>query len=126
MTTVTPHFAISDSRILELVRTLENSCQSLEADIGRINIDLSQTEDCIRRYGSDCFVQSQRYLYNLREEKKSKYREVIDKLEQLKHQLETSTMLVTQLAQPAPGLQVNIVRPLNNNVSTVRSGRGAY
>ncbi len=102
----------ADPRVADLVRTLELSCDSLEADIARINLDLKYQEECYARYNSEAFVASIRYLMGLRDDKKMQFRLVIEKLEGLKHNIETSSLLMSQIqsAKAKPVLQVNIIR----------------
>lgn len=87
---------MSDGHVLQIVESLEGACRLIEAELEVINADLANAEDCARRYG-EVFLGPTRYLVQLRENKKMRYREIIGELEALKLQVESSTKLLSVL-----------------------------
>jgi N-glycosylase/DNA lyase len=85
-----------DEEVFRIVSSLEGSARVIEAEIEVINRDIRGTEDSCKRYG-EVFVAPCRFLIQLREDKKMRFREIVSKLETLQMQLESSSDLVTVL-----------------------------
>lgn len=90
----------SDQRVVDIVVSLESAAAHIEAELQVINADLQHTATNLERYG-EIFLAPFRYMSQLREAKKLRYREIIGQLETLKTQIDSSAQLLQVLnAQP--------------------------
>ena len=92
----------------------ESSCFQIEAELQTLNVDLQHTYDCLQRHG-DVFLPAYRHLFNARETKKIRYREIISQLEAIKAQVDASQSLLHSLQSSAMS-----VRPVTVSVNVSR------
>jgi len=85
-----------ETRIAELVASLEAAALAIESELSYINTDLRHTETGLQRYG-DVFIGPYRHLIHLRETKKQQFRGIISELEALRTQLQNSKQLLSVL-----------------------------
>ena len=93
--------ASSDEKVLSVVHTLQVACQQLDAEMRIINEDLATTAEQLKRYG-DIFLAPVKYLTQLRENKRLRYKEIVGQLEALKTQMECSASLLAALNTSQP------------------------
>jgi hypothetical protein len=85
-----------DEEVFRIVSSLEGAACVIEAELEVINRDLRTAEDNCKRYG-EVFLAPCRFLTQLRENKKLRFREIVGELEKLQIQLEASSSLVSVL-----------------------------
>lgn len=110
--------ASPDERVVHIVESLEAACSVIEAELEVINVDLAHAEDACRRYG-EVFLAPCRYLTQLRENKKMRFREILGELEALKVQVESSQQLLAVLEHGGSS------RPAVAVVSSMYGAKGA-
>lgn len=98
---------MADDRVLSIVNTLDQACVTIEAELQQINDDLDHCAKMVNLYG-DIFAAPLRYLAQLRENKRLRYKEIIGQLEALKTQLDNSSSLLNVLNVSHP---LTVVQP---------------
>lgn len=92
---------MDDERVTSITATLESACVQIESELNIINDDIVRTTECVRRYG-DVYVTPLKYLTQLRDNKRLRYKEIIAQLEGLKTQIECSNALLQSLNASQP------------------------
>ena len=91
----------SDANVNAIVQTLEAACQQIEMEMEIINEDLAHAAECVKRYG-DVYLPPLRYLTQLRDNKRLRFKELVGQLEGLKTQIDCTATLLRTLNTAAP------------------------
>eukprot|EP00755_Sulcionema_specki_P028350 Sspe_Gene.89711::Locus_61404_Transcript_4_5_Confidence_0.455_Length_473::g.89711::m.89711 len=84
-----------------VVASLQAHFEIIEQEIIEIDKDITQTEECRRKYG-DVFTPPLSHLHNLRDAKKAMLQEILVRLNTLGRDLQNSTRLLKSLSVGIP------------------------
>jgi hypothetical protein len=86
-----------DPRIQTLLLTMEQACRVIEQEIGVLNGDIRNVEDCSRRHSVPQLEGALQTLYALRDAKKGQFRRIVEQLEDLKREYDAAQSLFRSL-----------------------------
>ncbi len=76
---------------------MEQACRVIEQEIGVLNGDIRNVEDCSRRHSVPQLEGALQTLYALRDAKKGQFRRIVEQLEDLKREYDAAQSLFRSL-----------------------------